>query len=380
MRMGRSASWCSILGILLALLALLAPGCNRDRNGASDDDSAGGEESEAPLPSGWPQVLVVGPGTGPALYVSSAPDAAAYGYVNPGVRVRLESAPQNGRVKALLAGPLPTRGWIPADRIAAYVQQRGRVEGTPFYVGPNDFVNVLGPAEAEGQMRIAVRPWLGGATFLDAQVGTFPTAQLAGRQVDAANAEQPTEGQCYRLPPGQTVPVYERPGAEPVAQLPAQDPPLTVVVLRDRSPWYGIRAGYGPYVVGYVQAQLTPCEGARPAPAPLIPTSGGEVPYWITQEPGNLYRVAANTSVTFNDRTIARLRQDGWARELDRRAGERVDVFVAVNDDVALRGLVPASALTLVESGERPSGTPAAPAQPAAPPPPDEDVPDELAE
>ncbi len=369
-------SWRDGLAALLALtlMGAVGTGCRRGaapEAGAEEGASTGGEQAQSGPPADWPRVLVVGPpATEPALYFGPAADAPAFGYVNPGVRVRLESGPQQGRIEALVAGPLPTKGWLPLDRVAMIAQRRGRVEGTPFYLGPNDFVTVLGP-DGQGQMRVAVRPWLGGNTFLDPHVGTVPVDQLGDRNVDLSAVEAPTEGQCYTLPPGQTVPVYDRPGGQPVASLPAQNPPLTVVVLRERAPWYGIRAGYGPFVVGYVQGQLTPCAGPRPAPEPLVPASSGEMPYWMTQERGPLSRVAAGTRITFNGRTIARLRQEGWARELGRQ-GDQVDAFVAVDGDVALRGLVPASALTLVEGGTpAPSAAPAAPAEP---------VPDELAE
>jgi hypothetical protein len=363
-------------------------GCNRaapPQSGAeAGGASAGAEQAESEPPADWPRVLVVGPPAGePALYFGPRADAPAFGYIHPGVRIRLESGPQQGRIEALVAGALPTKGWIPLDRVAAIAQRRGRVAGTPFYLGPNDYVTVLGP-DGQGQMRVAVRPWLGGGTFLDPHVGTFPADQLGDRPVDPSTVEQPTEGQCYVLPPGQTVPVYDHPGGEPVASLPAQDPPMSVVVLRDRAPWYGVRAGYGPYVVGYVQAPLTPCPGPAPAPQPMVPASSGEMPYWMTQERGSLYRVASGTRVTFNGRTIARLRREGWARELGRE-GDQMDAFIAIDEDVALRGLVPASALTLVEAAGPEAGAPPAPAPatPAAPPPATPapaPVPDELAE
>lgn len=380
----RSGSSRAVWGLLLLSASLLAftPGCKRRTNGAGTEATgAGGEQAgQAPPPTGdLPRVLTIGPGAGPALHSGPAPNAAAFGYLNPGVRVRVESAVQSGRVEVLVAGPLPTKGWVPTERLAAYVQQRGRVDGTPFYVGPNDLVTVLGPAAEAGKMRIAVRPWLGGpmtdpSNFLEARVGTFDTELLADRPVDLASVEGPSEGRCFRLPAGQSVPVYERPSGEPIVTLPAQDPPATVVVLRERAPWYGIRAGYGPYLVGYVQAPLTPCEGPRPPPVPMVPPPSGEVPSWMAQERGNLYRVAAGTRVMFGrdaegrPRTIARLREQGWARELRRQEGDQIDAFIAVNEDVALRGLVPQSALTLVEAGQ-----PApAPAPAAAEPVPDE--------
>jgi len=352
----RSWSPRGVFVLLMASALALAPGCKRGTNWSDAAASAGGESAETSAPpADPPRVLVIGPGDGPALYLGSDDEAPAFGYLSPGVSVRLESGIRNGRAEALVAGPLPTRGWVPVDRLAAYTQQRGRVDGTPFYVGPNDLVTVLGPAGEEGQMRIAVRPWLGGQRFLELRVGTFDAALLAHRPVEAASVEGPTEGRCFRVPPGQAVPVYDRPDGRPVASLPAQDPPASVVVLRERAPWYGVRIGYGPYVVGYVQTQLTPCEGERPAPEPMVPVSAGEAPYWMALEQGDLYRVAAGTRVTFgrdpdgSPHTIARLREEGWARGLGRQDGDQVDAFIAVNDDVAVRGLVPASALTRVE-------------------------------
>lgn len=372
------------ISFLCALLVALAPGCQRRAaETGQPEESSAGDEHAAPSapPSDLPRVLVIGPGGGPALFLDSGPEAPAFGYLNPGVRVRLESGIENGRVQVLVAGPLPTKGWVPADRLAAYAQSRGRVEGTPYYLGPNDLVTVLGASADEGRMRIAVRPWMGGQEFLEARIGTFDAELLDDRPVDASTVEGPTEGRCYRLPAGQSVSLYDRPGGQPVLTLPARTPPATVVVLRERAPWYGIRAGYGPYAVGYVQAPLTPCEGMRPPPEPMVPTSEGDAPYWMEQESGNLYRVASGTRVTFGrnpdgtPRTIARLRQEGWAREVRRQEGGLIDAFIAVNDDVAIRGLIPETALTLVSAAE-----PSAPPPPSEPAPTEsEPVPDELA-
>ena len=368
------------VAVLLTLASVM--GCRPRAQGATTGGGGGGEATATeggeaqpqPPPSDWPRVLVVGPGTGPALYLGTDDRAPAVGYLNPGVRVRLESAPQNGRVQVLVGGALSTKGWVPLSRVAAYVQQRGRVEGTRTYVGPNDMLALL---ERSGdQMRVEVRPWLGGSNYLGPFVGTFPANQLSATRAPDT-AEAPTPGQCYRLPAGQTVPVYDRPGGQAVASLPALDPPATVTVLREANGWYGVRAGYGPYVTGYVQGALTQCEGEPPAPQPPVARGDGTMPYWMTQERGNLHRVAAGTRIRFHGRTIARLRQEGWARELGRQAGDLVDVFVAVTDDVALRGLVPASSLTLVEGA--PPAAPTGPAaQPTAPAQPQEPLPDEL--
>jgi len=372
----------SIVG-LISCLAIA--GCRpRAAQEAQDTSSTGGATTQpteieaGPPPEDWPRVLVIGPGVGPALYLGNAENAPAVGYLNPGVRVRLESAPVNGRIEVLVAGALATKGWVPLSRVAAYAQHRGRVEGTRAYLAPGDLVGILGPAEEEGQMRVEVRPWMGGANFVGPFVGTFPAEHLADRPPEG-DAEGVTPGDCYRLPAGQTVPIYERPGGEPVANLPAADPGMTVTVLRARNDWYGVRAGFGPYLTGYVQGSLTACQGAAPAPEPMVPSGEGDRPYWMSQESGNLHRVAEGTRIRFHGRTIARLRSQGWARELGRQDGGMVDVFVAVDEDVALRGLVPEDSLTLVEAASEsaPAAQPAA-AQPEPEPEPEEDLPPEL--
>ncbi len=365
------------IGVVLAL-SFVAIGCNRGAaRSASPEDvnvepSVGEEQPPQPPAEGWPRVMVIGPGTGPGLFAGAQSNAPAFGYVNPGVRIRIESAPQNGRIQVLLAGGLPVKAWLPADRVALYAQQRGRVTRTAYYVGPNDLVNVLGPDATPGQMRVSVRPWLGGTSFLEAQVGTIASEQLRDQPVDAATVEGPTAGECYVAPAGQELRVHDRIDGQVVATIPAQQSPVTMIVLRQQAPWYGVRIGYGPYVVGYVQGALTPCQGARPNPTPMAPVGDGTMPHWMRREQGTLYRVAAGTRVVFANRTVARLRGEGWARELGRPSGgENVDAFVAVDDQVAIRGLVPASALTPVEGASAPaSAAPAAPPAPPVPPAP----------
>lgn len=372
------------LALLLAVPPLIM-GCGgrgqTETEGDSLETTAGTEGTSVepgPPPADWPRVLVLGPGSGPALYLGHEENAPAVGYLNPGVRIRLESGEVNGRMKVLVAGALATKGWVPVGRIGAYAQHRGRVEGTRAYLGPNDLVGVLGPA-GEGQMRIEVRPWLGGSQFLGPFVGTFPREHLADREVEAGQAESVSEGTCHRLPAGQTVPVYDRPGGEAVANLPAMEPPLPVVVLMERGGWFGIRAGYGPYLTGFLNVPLTPCEGGLPAPEPMVPAGRDGRPYWMSQETGPLHRVAAGTQLRFHGQIIARLRTEGWARELGRQDGQ-VDVFVAVDDQVALRGLVPADSLTLVEGGNAAPGGSDAAAPPPAPAAhaPQEELPPEL--
>jgi len=377
MRTGiRLAGWVRTYGLLGLALTLGVAGCRR--GGADvdiqEDSTTGGGATQAaaeepgPPPADWPRVLVTGPGSGPALYLGHSEEAPAIGYLNPGVRVRLESSLTNGRVEVLVGGSLAVKAWVPLQRVGLYTQQRGRIEGTRAYVGPGDFVGLLGPGEEPGHMRVEVRPWMGGGNFLGPFVGTYAADQL-GDEPPAGDVEGVTPGECFTLPAGETITLTERPQGEAVANLPALDPPLSVVVLRQRNDLFGVRAGYGPYLTGYVQGGLTPCEGELPAPEPAAVAGEGGRPYWMSQERGPLHRVAAGTRVGFHGRTIARLRSEGWARELGRQENGLVDVFVAVDDNVAIRGLVREGDLTLVEG------------QPTAPTPepePEEELPDEL--
>jgi hypothetical protein len=104
-------------------------------------------------------------------------------------------------------------------------------------------------------------------------------------------------------------------------------------------------------LVGFVQGELTP------AAATMLPRSGGgraagALPARISEESAHpLFRVSAGTEVIFNGRVIARLTQPGWARQMNRYdAYEQADVFVAVDDNVAVRGLVRTSALAPVQA------------------------------
>src|SRR5688572_28415821 len=104
-------------------------------------------------PQGWPGVLVVAPGAGPALYLGPESDSPAIGYLSPGVRVRLDGPPQNGRLPVTVGGGLSARGWIPIARLGAYTTQRGRIDGTPTYVGVGDLVTLV-ERNGDGSWRV----------------------------------------------------------------------------------------------------------------------------------------------------------------------------------------------------------------------------------
>ncbi|MET0284669.1 MAG: hypothetical protein ABW352_09375, partial [Polyangiales bacterium] len=102
----------------------------------------------------------------------------------------------------------------------------------------------------------------------------------------------------------------------------------------------------GPYLIGLTSAALTPALAPIAQPVPqaseaFADVNGVRLPARLANEPGALKRVAAGTKVVFGDAVIGVLKRDGYARVV--RAYEEAgyaDVFVAADDDVALRGLV----------------------------------------
>jgi hypothetical protein len=235
---------------------------------------------------------------------------------------------------------------ISASRLAARVLRGGRVRGTPVSVGVGNLVRVLGPADEPRRTRIAVTPVVADPRLRDGLgtwEGTFPVVGLGAD----ASAATPTlaEGTTRRLPPTE-VGLYEAPGGPLVFTLPALNPGLTVELVRDDGPWHAVRVGAGPYLVGFVQTDLVP------AAASMVPPSGAgrggaALPQRISDESAHpLFRVPAGTEVVFEGRVIARLNQPGWAREMHRYgAYQQSDVFIAVDDAIAVRGLVPVTAL-----------------------------------
>jgi hypothetical protein len=159
--------------------------------------------STAAEPWTWPSVMVTGPGSGPALFLGPEAGAAAIGYVSSGLQVELAAQPTGDRAPVRIRGPMKVRAWMATDRFALRVQRRGKIRGTAAYVGPNDLVRVVGPAEP-GRARVEARPILRRAPDIRLEPfdGTFPIVGLGPDPVDVGPDDQPTPGQTMRLPPG----------------------------------------------------------------------------------------------------------------------------------------------------------------------------------
>lgn len=365
----------------LCVLSVLAQACapSPAPTTEAEEGSAGGTAATAPAsadPARWPREFVAGPGTGPALFLHQGSDAPALGYVSPGVPFKIAGLPENGRVPVRIAAGLKVRAWMTTRRMALRAQRRGKIRGTPAYVGPGDYVRFLAPADDPEWARVEVMPQLAEGVFAAAVTGEFPMIGLSHTE-PPADAEPPSPGEPRVTPGGREVPLFARPGGETVATLPALAGGVPVAVLRDRGEWKGVRAGIGPYLVGYTNVELREAPTTAATPAAATPaTPPGQVPLRLQAEADKpLWRLAEGTRVRFDGRTVAILAAEGWGREMNRyeNSGE-VDLFVAVDDTVAVRGMVRISDLRPVE--EAPAAAPTAPAgeattapTPAAPAP-----------
>ncbi len=338
------------LVLWLSAALVVASGCGRPPPPTGLDIPRG------QAPSGFPAILVTTAGPAPALFAGADATAPAFGYVDAGVRARVDGPIQGQRIPVTIGGDLVVHAWAAVDRLVTFTSRRGRVAGTPTFVSVGDPVSLVG-RDGDGPFRVIVRPRFSRPDLAGVAVGytgTLDAAWLGGE--DRGHAIDPglNEGRVARLPAGQEVPLYDRPDGSVIVRLPALDPPLEVTVLRERDGWSGVRVGDGPFLVGFVRGPLEATSGGG-AVVGAGAREPGALPLRIARETGPLLRVAAGTRVTFYGEEVARLRTDGWARELSARQAGMVDVFVAVDDAVAIRGLVPASSVRPAEPRAQPT-------------------------
>jgi hypothetical protein len=351
----------TLWGILLAVAVGLGCGGAKRQTASTASERPRAEAGKAggtaeatevrPRPSDWPKDFIAGPGSGPALYLGPEGDSAAIGYVSPGIRMRIASAPNNERIKVLIAEGMKVRGWLTLSRLALRVHKKGSIAGAPVSVGPGDVVGVAGETDKDGLLRLKVRPRFARLPedAFEPYTGIYPANRLGAKQAPEGAKPLPS-GTPMRLPADKKVKIYDKPGGKVVATLPALDPPLTVIQRVKKGPWKGVRAGAGPYLKGWLDAELSQADGnsSGTAPDPLTYEKGsGPVPLRLQSEKDRpLWKVPAGTRVRFEDTTVAMLSKDGFAREMNRYEDDgEVDVFVAADDAVAVRGIVQIDAL-----------------------------------
>jgi len=220
-------------------------------------------------------------------------------------------------------------------------------------VGPGNLVTVLGPGDSPDTMRIAVEPRLSDGTRIGPFVGTFAIDAL-GVTDPPADAAAPSTGAYHVLPANREVEVFDRRDGSVITTLPARPNGLVVQVVRDRDGWKGVRIGSGPYISGWINVPTA-------ATATGTGVEGGAhqgIPQRIQRDVRDrpLWRIADRARVRFPtvenpNYTFGILAAQGYAIELARHESEgRIDAFIAVDDDIAIRGLVDIDQLTPVEN------------------------------
>jgi hypothetical protein len=287
-------------------------------------------------------------------------------------------------VRAYVDGPLRARGWIDVSSLEAVVRERGRIAGTPIYLVPGDRVRLR---RAEGALaEVEASALLGHPDLARSPSfhGAFPLARL-GAALSGSGAG-PTPGRRVLL--RRAAPLRPSLEADVALTIPALDPPLPAIVLREDGDQLGVRVGNGPYLVGYVPRSalepgpasqkggsrhgevLDPWANERDEPlgvqpgvqdpwadepeasheaspqtteeqAPPDDARGALTPMLERASMPPVWRVRAGARVVVDGATMAVFEQRGMAVELA-RSGDRVSVLAAVDETVTVRGTVAA--------------------------------------
>lgn len=340
------------LAFALSLLGLIA--CERDAPPpahAPQTATEGAESESESRPHGTlPPTARIAEGRGPALYLGADVGSQGFGYLSPGVMVELAGELEASRILARVRGQMRVRGYIPIHRLELLALTRGRVRDTPIYLGAGDAVRLIGYGEEAGRVRVAATPTIvsreGANVNVPRYEGSFPAAALGG--------EAPIEGGGL---PGRPVliradhalPIFDETGKERLLTLPPNHHFEAYEVRRDGDR-VAVLLGSGPYLAGYLHhGEIIPDAEPRGEKSANTASARPEtIPERIRRDEssGPLRRVRAGTRVVFDGVTIASVDAPAHAREMARyeETGE-VDVFVAVDDDVAIRGMVPIDAV-----------------------------------
>jgi hypothetical protein len=358
----------SLSRVLAACSALAISACAHQ---SSPPPTLGEASSPAPAEDTLREPRLVPGSDRPILFVGSEPDAPVFGFVASDTEVLVTGPAAHGRVPVRIDGALRVKAFVPEDALALRVQRRGRVRGTPTYVGPNDVLRTLGPAAEPGRIKVRVAPRVGGKRMGPFE-GTYPVEGLAAHEAPS-DAPAPQPGTAHVLPPGRTLTLFDAPNGQQIFEIPTQSVPLSVMVVAEDQGWKAVRVGEGPYLIGYTHDALTQ-EIEPPAPPAPAERAKDGLPKQLQNEAGALKRVAKETRVLFNEQVVAVFKSEGWARVLAEYPEGQVDVFAATDDSIAVRGLVAASALSepsALTTGEHTKLTPASDVfdEPAVAPP-----------
>jgi hypothetical protein len=299
------------------------------------------QEFGSPAPTvTLPRQVLSGATDAPALYLGTSATAPVVGFLGQDVLLDVLGPPVTGRVPVRVHSALSVQAYVPASLLQLRTQRRGRLRGTPVYLGPNDPVLVVGAGEKSDRLRVRAAPRMGDLN-LPAFEGTYPAIGLAPRQ-PADDVAAPPEGEAYVVPINTALELRDKPNGKLEVVIPAQSEPVPARVLGEQqNGWFAVRVGDGPYLIGYTNAQLQRLEKpARAAPVPAQATPATELPRRLAHETGELKRVSSGATVSFGGRVIAKLGKEGYARVLAVYPNGEADALVAVDDAVAVRGLL----------------------------------------
>lgn len=338
-----------LAGLFATLLCFAGSGCGHQ--------GAAGNASEL-TEVGERRVMLLGETGQPAFYLGPEADAPAVGFGNPDAKLIVRGPSQGGRTPIRVHGRLSVEAYVPDELFELRAQRRLAITGTPVLAVANNRVRLRGAAGKQGLIPVAARVQVGDVV-LGPFEGTVPIEALAANSPQEAD-EPLSRGIAYRLPPETALPLYHAPQGELITLVAPQAKAQTIQVLAVQGAWFMVRLGSGPYLEGYTNASLnllgTPLEAAAQPSPQTAPRS--EIPRRIAQAAGPLKRVPANTRVTFRGKPLATFRSEGWARVLGDPKDGKLEVLTAADDNVTVRGLVPAD--SLIEAD--PSAVEAAPA------------------
>jgi hypothetical protein len=299
------------------------------------------QEFNAPAPTVvLPHQVLSGPSDAPALYLGTSANAPVIGFLSQDVLLDVLGPPVTGRVPVRVHGALSVQAYVPASLLQLRTQRRGRLRGTPVYLGPGDPVLVVGAGEKADRLRVRAAPRMG-ELMLPAFEGTYPAVGLAPRAPEA-DVAAPPEGEPYLVPVNTALELRDKPHGKVVVQIPAQSEPVPARVLSQQEGWYAVRVGDGPYLVGYTDAHLQRA-ATPPAASSATPARADqrvELPKRLARESGELKRVNPGATVSFGGRVIAKFAKPGYARVLAVYPSGEADALVAADDSVAVRGLL----------------------------------------
>lgn len=299
------------------------------------------QDFNAPSPTvTLPRQVLSGSTDAPALYLGTSATAPVVGFLGHDVLLDVLGPPITGRVPVRVRGALSVQAYVPASLLQLRTQRRGRLRGTPVYLGPGDPVLVVGAGEKADRLRVRAAPRMGDL-ILPAFEGTYPAVGLAPRP-PAEDVAAPPEGEGYEVPVNTALELRDKPNGKLTVVIPAQSEPVPARVLGERDGWFAVRVGDGPYLVGYTDAQLqrAASQAAAPSAGPAQAEVAPELPRRLAREIGELKRVSPGATITFGGRVIAKLGKQGYARVLAVYPSGEADALVAVDDDVAVRGLL----------------------------------------